>query len=72
MFNRYCRYLDTLQTISKYPLIRIILSLVSIGLIATAIGMELLPEEEAKVFVIPTLVAALAAGIGMLSISKMH
>jgi hypothetical protein len=49
-----------------------ILSVVSIGLIAAAISMELLPEEEAKVFVIPTLVAALFAGVGMLSISKVR
>lgn len=61
-----------MQTISKYPLIRMILSVVSIGLIAAAISMELLPEEEAKVFVIPTLVAALFAGVGMLSISKVR
>ena len=61
-----------MQTISRYPLIRIILGIVNIALIAAAICMELLPEEEAKVFVIPTLVAALVAGIGMLSISKMH
>jgi hypothetical protein len=61
-----------MQTISRYPLIRIILSIVSIGLIAAAIGMELLPEEEAKVFVIPTLVAALFAGVGLLSISKVR
>ena len=53
-------------------MIRIILGIVNIALIAAAICMELLPEEEAKVFVIPTLVAALVAGIGMLSISKMH
>lgn len=70
MFNRHDKHLEILQTISKYPLIRIILSLVTIALISTAIGMELLPEEEAKLFVIPTLVAALFAGIGMLSISK--
>jgi len=44
----------------------------NIVLITAAICMELLPEEEAKVFVIPTLVAALVAGIGMLPISKMH
>jgi hypothetical protein len=48
------------------------LAVVNIALIAAAICMELLPEEEAKVFVIPTLVAGLVAGIGMLSISKMH
>jgi hypothetical protein len=48
------------------------LSVVSIGLIAAAIGMELLPEEEAKVFVIPTLVAALFAAVGLLSISKIR
>jgi hypothetical protein len=59
-----------MQTISKYSLIRIILSVVSIALIAATIGMELLPEEEAKVFVVPTLVAALFAVIGVLSVSK--
>lgn len=61
-----------MQSISRYPLVRIILSVVSIGLIAAAIGMELLPEEEAKVFVIPTLVAALFAAVGLLSVSKVH
>jgi len=64
--------LDVLLAISRYALIRVILGVISIGLIATAIGMELLPEEEAKVFVIPTLVAALFAGVGLLSISKAH
>jgi hypothetical protein len=48
------------------------LIVVNIALIVAAICMELLPEEEAKVFVIPTLVAALAAGIGMVPISKIH
>ena len=59
-----------LQTISKYSIIRIILSLVNIGLIGAAISIELLPEEEAKIFVIPVLVAALFVGICLMSISK--
>ena len=70
MFNKDIMYAKILQTVSGYSSIRIILSIVSIGLIATAIGMELLPEEEAKVFVVPTLIAALFIGVGMLSISK--
>lgn len=61
-----------MQSISRYPLVRIMLSVVSIGLIAVAIGMELLPEGEAKVFVIPTLVTALFAAVGLLSISKIR
>jgi hypothetical protein len=59
-----------LQTISKYP--ADILSLVNIGLIAAAITMELLPEDEAKVFVIPMLVAALFAGAIRISIYRKH
>jgi stage V sporulation protein SpoVS len=71
-FNNDKRKSSILQTISRCPLIRIILGAVNIALLAAAICMELLAEEEAKVFVIPTLVAALVAGIGMLSISKIH
>lgn len=59
-----------MQTISKYP--ADILSLVNIGLIAAAITMELLPEDEAKVFVIPMLVAALFAGAIRISIYRKH
>jgi hypothetical protein len=61
-----------LQAISKYLPIRVVLSLVNIGLIAAAITMELLPEDEAKLFVIPTLVAALFVGVGHMSMSKKH
>jgi hypothetical protein len=48
-----------MQSLSKYPLIRIILGLLMIGLIATGLAMELLPEEQAKIYVVPILVAAL-------------
>jgi hypothetical protein len=61
-----------LQTVSRYPLVRLILIFFNIGLIAAAIAMELLPEDEAKVFVIPTLVAALFIGFGQISITKKH
>lgn len=60
------------QTISKYSFIRAVLILVNIGLISIAIAMELLPEEESKVFVIPTMVAALFVGIGLMSMSRKH
>ena len=61
------------QTISKYPLIRVVLCLVNIGLIA-ACNYDGTParKTEAKVFVIPTLVAALFVGIGVMSMSKKH
>jgi hypothetical protein len=58
------------QSISKYPLIRIILSLLTVGLTAAAIAFELLPEDQAKVYVIPVLVAALFTGIAQISISR--
>lgn len=45
------------------PIVRVILWLISVGLVATAIAVELLPEDEAKVYVIPILVAALFACI---------
>jgi len=47
------------QRISKYPLVRLILGLITVILIAAAIALELLPEDEAKAYVIPVLVAAL-------------
>ena len=48
-------------------IVRIILWLIAVGLVATAIAMELLPEDEAKVYVIPILVAALFACIAQYS-----
>ncbi len=61
-----------MQSISKYPLIRIAITLITIGLIATAIAFELLPEDVAKAYVIPVLVAALFAGIAQASIYKKY
>jgi hypothetical protein len=34
--------------------------------------MELLPEDQAKIFVIPTLIAGLFTGVGQSFISKMN
>jgi hypothetical protein len=61
-----------MQSISKYPVIRLTLGFLTVGLIATAIAMELLPEDQAKVYVIPTLVAALFAGIAQTSMFKKY
>ena len=52
-----------MQSLSKYNLFRLTASLISIGLISSAITMELLPEEEAKVYVVPILVAALFSSL---------
>jgi len=60
------------QSISKYPLIRIALGILTIVLIATAITSELLPEEEAKVYVVPILIAALFSCIAQTSIYKKY
>jgi hypothetical protein len=40
--------------------------------ILTAIILELLPEDVAKIFVVPILIAALIAGISQTSLSKKH
>jgi hypothetical protein len=48
-----------MQAISSYVKARAMLSLVTISLIISAIIMELLPEDTAKVFVIPILISAL-------------
>ncbi|HEY1248857.1 MAG TPA: hypothetical protein VGE97_07720 [Nitrososphaera sp.] len=61
-----------MQSISKYPLIRIALALITVVLIATAIAFELLPEEVAKDYVIPVLVAALFTGMAQASIYKKY
>jgi hypothetical protein len=60
------------ESISKYPLIRIILGLLTVGLIAAAIAFELLPEDLAKVYVIPVLVGALFTGIAQASLYKKY
>jgi hypothetical protein len=60
------------QSISKYPLIRVILGILTVALIAGAVAFELLPEEVAKLYVVPTLVAALFARIAQTSIYKKY
>lgn len=55
-----------MQSLSKYPLIRIALVILMFGLIAAALAMELLPEEQAKIYVVPTLVAALFTGVPLI------
>jgi hypothetical protein len=52
-----------MQSLSRNHFIHILLGLATVILIALAIAMELLPEEEAKTYVAPLLVAALFAGI---------
>jgi hypothetical protein len=61
-----------MQSISKYPLIRILLALLTVGLISTAIALELLPEDLAKVYVIPVLVSALFTSVAQASIYKKY
>jgi len=52
-----------MQIISPYTKARIILSIVTAGLIAAAIIVEMLPEDVAKIFVIPTLISALMSSL---------
>lgn len=59
-----------MQSILKYPTVRIILGSLTVILITTAIALELLPEDLSKIYVIPTLVAALFTGIAQISIYK--
>jgi hypothetical protein len=61
---------SNMQLLTTSTSIRKILNIVSIALVLAAIVMELLPEDQAKIFVIPTLVAVLAAGFIQLSIYK--
>ena len=49
---------------------RLLLGSFTTILVLAGIIMELLPEGEAKIFVIPTLVAALFAGAGQTYMSK--
>jgi hypothetical protein len=48
------------------------LGILTVALIAGAVTFELLPEDEAKIYVIPTLVAALFACIAQTSIYKKY
>jgi len=48
--------------LSKYPLVRVIMGLLTVVLISTAIAFEVLPEDLAKIYVLPILVAALFTG----------
>ena len=56
--------------ILKSPLTRLTLSSLNTALILAAIIMELLPEDTAKIFVMPTLVAAFFLGVSQLYISS--
>jgi hypothetical protein len=58
------------QSISKRPVTLISLGLLTSVLIAVAIAFELLPEEEAKSYVVPILVTALFACIAQFPIYK--
>ena len=55
---------------SKVIQVRLLLTSMTSILILAGIIMELLPEDKAKIFVIPTLIAALFAGVGQSFISK--
>lgn len=59
-----------MQKSSKYITLRPIILIIMMGFVLSSIVMELLPEEEAKVFVIPTMVAALFAGATQLAVFK--
>jgi len=48
------------------------LGILTVALIAGAVTFELLPEDEAKIYVIPTLVAALFACIAQTFIYKKY
>ena len=61
-----------MQAFSKLPSLRFVLGSITTLFILTAIIMELLPEDVAKIFVVPILIAALIAGITQTSISKKH
>lgn len=61
-----------MESISKYPSIRVILILLTVGLIAAGIAFELLPEDLAKVYVIPVLVAALFTSLAQASLYKKY
>jgi len=63
---------NSVQSVSKYPLLRVILGLLTVVLVAIAIALELLPEDLAKIYVIPVLVAALFAGIAQNYIYKKY
>ena len=49
-----------------------ILGSLTVILVATAIVLELLPEDLAKIYVIPILVGALFTGIAQISIYKKY
>lgn len=61
-----------MQAFSKLTSLRLVLGSITTLFILTAIIMELLPEDVAKIFVVPILIAALIAGITQTSISKKH
>ena len=54
----------SMYVLSKIKQLKTLLSSVTSILVLSAIIMELLPEDEAKIFVIPTLIAALFMGVG--------
>ena len=61
-----------MQAFSKLPSLRFVLGSITTLFILTAIILELLPENVAKIFVVPILIAALIAGISQTSLSKKH
>ena len=66
IFIKHILVLWFVQKISRYPLFSIIQGVVTAVLILLAIAFELLPEEEAKAYVVPILVAALFACIAQI------
>ena len=59
-----------MHVLSGIRQLRLLLSSVTSILVLAAIIMELLPEDEAKIFVIPTLITALFIGVGQTYLSK--
>jgi hypothetical protein len=59
-----------MQVVSPYAKARAMLSIITAALIISAIIMELLPEDTAKVFVIPILIAGLVSSSIQVSIFR--
>jgi len=59
-----------MKVISQYAKAGEMLSIVTVTLIILAIIMELLPEDTAKVFVIPILIAGLVSPLIQISIFR--
>ena len=73
MLNNLNKNVYNMQVASMSVLVRKIFVISVIGLILTAIAIELLPEDEAKIFVLPILITAtLLLGISQIPILKIY